>query len=262
MPDSTESRGAGGCQAGYDWVLEALDLSREYATDGEPVRALRGVTLHVHRGEFVAVMGASGSGKSTLIHLLGCLDTPTSGSIHIEGEDVARIGDRARTLFRRRRLGIIFQAYNLLPTLTAWENVALPALLDQGSQREIERRARDVLDQVGLEHRAGHRPHALSGGEQQRVAIARALINDPAVILADEPTGNLDTAHAAAIWRLLASLCREQGRTIVAVTHEADGAVFADRVVVLKDGRVAGEIEPVGESHASTLASRYRDLVD
>ena len=262
MQGATDTFETNDREPSVEWVLESSDLCKEYFTGGDPVRALQGVSLNVCRGEFVAIMGASGSGKSTLLHLLGCLDTPTAGSIIIEARDVGRIGDRERTLFRRRRLGIVFQAYNLLPTLSAWENVALPAMFDRACQRDIERKARDVLGQVNLRHRAGHRPQALSGGEQQRVAIARALMNEPAVILADEPTGNLDTAHAATIWRLLASLCREQGRTIVAVTHESDGAAFADRVVVLKDGRVAGEIEPGGEGHASIVASRYRELVD
>lgn len=251
-----------GTQTGdCDRVLEASNLCRQYKAGGEPVRALHEVSLSVKKGEFVTVMGASGSGKSTLLHLLGCLDKPTSGSIVIEGKDVARIGDRERTLFRRRRLGIVFQTYNLLPTLSAAENVALPAMLDNVNQREVERRARQVLEQVDLSHRSTHRPQALSGGEQQRVAIARALMNDPALVLADEPTGNLDTQHGAAIWQLLASLCREHGRTVVAVTHEADGATFADRVVVLKDGRIMGEIQPGGEDHASVVASGYRELV-
>lgn len=264
-------------------VLEVRDVCKEYRTGTEPVHALRGVSLTVREGEFIAIMGASGSGKSTLLHLLGGLDAPTGGSILIEGQDLALMGDRQRTLFRRRRLGIIFQAYNLLPTLCARENVALPALLDGrrgrrgASHRSIQERAGRLLERVDLGHRQTHRPQALSGGEQQRVAIARALMNDPALILADEPTGNLDTAHAADIWRLLVTLVRGQGapgakpdeletgsprrRTVIAVTHEADGASFADRVLILKDGRIVGEIRPGGENHAALVATRYRELV-
>ena len=170
--------------------------------------------------------------------------------------------DRQRTLFRRRRLGIVFQAYNLLPTLTALENVSLPALIDGSDAREAEQRAGKLLEVIDLSHRANHRPDALSGGEQQRVAIARALMNDPAVILADEPTGNLDTQHGEAIWALLSKLVHSEGRTVLAVTHEPTGATFADRIVVLKDGRHVGEIEPDGEGHASLVAARYTALVE
>ena len=243
-----------------DHVLQVADLRKQYHTGGEPVHALRGVSLTVREAEFVAIMGASGSGKSTLLHLVGGLDKPTAGSIVIEGRNLGRMSDRERTLLRRRRLGIVFQAYNLLPTLSAAENVALPAMLDGADQRKIERQASALLDRVDLAHRRTHRPQALSGGEQQRVAIARALMNDPALLLADEPTGNLDTEHGAAIWQLLASLVRDSGRTVLAVTHEADGAAFADRVVMLKDGRIVGEAQPGGEDHAAFVAARYREL--
>lgn len=246
---------AGGC------ALDVTDLRKSYPTGGEPVHALRGISFRVREGEFIVIMGASGSGKSTVLHLVGGLDKPTAGSIVIEGRDLGRMSDRERTLHRRRRLGIIFQAYNLLPTLTAMENVALPAMLDGADQRAIDRKASALLDRVDLAHRKTHRPQALSGGEQQRVAIARALMNDPVLLLADEPTGNLDTEHGAAVWRLLAALVRESGRTVVAVTHEADGAAFADRVMVLKDGRIIGEFVPRGEDHASVVATRYRELV-
>ncbi|MHC4698190.1 MAG: ABC transporter ATP-binding protein [Planctomycetota bacterium] len=242
-------------------ALEVTDLHKVYETGGEAVRALNGVSLAVGQDEFVAVMGASGSGKSTLLHLVGGLDRPTSGSIVVEGNDLARMTDRQRTLFRRRRLGIVFQAYNLLPTLTAFENVLLPALIDGSDANEAHRRAHRLLELVDLSHRAGHRPDALSGGEQQRVAIARALMNDPAVVLADEPTGNLDTHHGEAIWALLSRLVHGDGRTVLAVTHEPTGATFADRVVVLKDGQHVGEIEPDGEGHASLVAARYTALV-
>ena len=263
MPDSSEALDIrkqppeGGC------VLEVTSLHKNYDTSGEVVQAVRGVSFNVRQGELIAIMGASGSGKSTVLHLVGGLDEPTSGSIVIEGRDIGRMSDRERTLFRRRRLGIIFQAYNLLPTLSAIENVALPAMLDSGDQDEIDRKASALLERVDLGHRITHRPQALSGGEQQRVAIARALMNDPAIVLADEPTGNLDTQHGAAIWRLLASLVRDGGRTVVAVTHEAEGAAFADRVLVLKDGRIVGEWGQShnGETHATLVAARYRELV-
>jgi putative ABC transport system ATP-binding protein len=261
MGDSTKELGTDTPSRAGARVLEVVDLCKTYDTGGERIRALAGVSLAVCEGEFVTVMGASGSGKSTLLHLIGGLDKPTSGSIIIGGRDLSRMNDRQRTLFRRRRLGVVFQAYNLLPTLSAVENVALPAFLDDAPDGEIEQRAARLLDSVSLSHRATHRPQAMSGGEQQRVAIARALMNDPVLLLADEPTGNLDTHHGTSIWRLLASLVREGDRTVVAVTHEADAASFADRVIVLKDGGMVGEILPGGEDHASLVATRYRELV-
>ena len=242
-------------------VLRVDDVRKEYPTEGSPVQALAGVSMTVRAGEFVAIMGASGSGKSTLLHLIGGLDAPTSGSIHMEGRDLGTMNDRQRTLYRRRRIGIVFQAYNLLPTLSAIENVALPAMLDGRNTTTIQRRARELLELVDLGHRVRHRPHALSGGEQQRVAIARALMNDPVVVLADEPTGNVDSHHATAIWKLLSRLTRENRCTVIAVTHEAVGAGYADRVLVFKDGRVVGEITPGGEDHAGDLAARYTQLV-
>ena len=243
-------------------ALRVSELGKDFETGGEPVHALQGVSLTVETGEFVAIMGASGSGKSTLLHLIGGLDTPTSGSIVIEGRDLAEMSDRERTLFRRRSLGIVFQQYNLLPTLSAAENVALPAMVDGVAVGKIASKSRGLLELVALGHRGNHRPGALSGGEQQRVAVARALMNDPIMVLADEPTGNLDTRHGEAIWALFTRLVREDGRTVLAVTHEARGATFADRVVMLKDGRIVGEIEPGGEGHASLVAARYAELVE
>jgi len=241
-------------------MLRVDDLRKTYAHDGEAVHAVDGATLAVESGEFVAVMGASGSGKSTLLHLMGGLDQATSGSVHIDGVDTTRLSDAARTRFRRRQIGIVFQSFNLLSTLTAEENVALPLLVAGERGRTARDRASQLLAEVDLLHRAEHKPQALSGGEQQRVAIARALVNDPAVVLADEPTGNLDSQHADHIWTLLRRLASEQSRTIVAVTHEPSGAAFADRIVVLKDGRVVGEIRPHGARDATLVATRYQEL--
>ncbi len=230
-------------------------------TASMPVVALDGVTFAVREGEFIALMGASGCGKSTLLHLIAGLDKPTAGRIVIAGLDLVGMGDRQRTLFRLRRLGVVFQAYNLLPTLSAIENVKLPAMIEGVDGKEANRKAGELLEMLDLVHRRDHRPQALSGGEQQRVAIARALMNDPFIVLADEPTGNLDTHHGKAIWGLLARLSRERGRTVLAVTHEPTGATFADRVIMLKDGRIVGEFEPGGEGHASDVAARYTELV-
>ena len=243
-------------------ALTVTDLRKTFDSGGEPVEALAGVSLAVERGEFAAIMGASGSGKSTLLHLIGGLDRPTSGSIVIEDRDLGRMSDRQRTLFRRRRLGIVFQQYNLLPTFTAFENVSLPAMVDGVGEKEVRHKTRELLDLVDLGHRASHRPQAMSGGEQQRVAIARALMNDPVLVLADEPTGNLDSRHGEAIWTLLTRLVRDTGRTVLAVTHDPNGATFADRVIMLKDGRIVGEIRPGGEGHASLVAARYAELAD
>ena len=242
-------------------ILQVTALRKDFVLGAQVVHALDGLSLSMDAGEFVAVMGASGSGKSTLLHLLGGLDAPTGGRIVIEGRDLATMTDRQRTLFRRRRLGIIFQAYNLLPSLSAAENVALPLMVDGHPWSLIEEKTTALLEVVDLVDRRNHRPQALSGGEQQRVAVARALINDPAIILADEPTGNLDSKHAREIWKLLGRLAREENRTVVAVTHEAVGAAHADRVIVLQDGRIVGEIEPAQEADATLVATRYAELV-
>ena len=243
-------------------AVVAKNLEKRYVTSGEVVHAVRGISLSVNRGELVVVMGASGSGKSTLLHLLGGLDHPDSGSIAIDGHPLERMSDSQRTLFRRRRIGFVFQAYNLLPTMTALENVTVPALLDGNGDKKTQQRAMDLLRLLDLDQRHNHRPQALSGGEQQRVAIARALMQDPAVILADEPTGNLDSKHGQDVWRILADLVRSEQRAVVAVTHEAEGAAMADRVIVLKDGKIAGEIHPEGDDHVALVANRYRELVD
>ncbi len=235
------------------------NLAKTYKSGGQTVGALMGVSLSAESGEFVAIMGSSGSGKSTLLHLMAGLDVPTSGSVIINGSEIHRLRDRARTLFRRRHIGIIFQSFNLLPTLSAAENIALPLLIDGVAEREVRRRTQTLLAQVDLGHRSDHLPDALSGGEQQRVAIARALVHQPLVVLADEPTGNLDSAHAGEIWNILRQLTDGGERTILAVTHESSGAAHADRVVVLKDGRVIGHITERSRD-ATLVAARYQEL--
>jgi putative ABC transport system ATP-binding protein len=218
------------------WVIEATGLTRTYRMGTTVVHALRGASLRVAQGEFVALMGPSGSGKSTLMHLLGCLDTPTAGTYLLEGQDVNTLSGDERASVRNARVGFVFQTFNLLPRLSALDNVALP-LLYQGHVEEVRQRAATALDRVGLGHRADHRPTEMSGGEQQRVAIARALVTGPALILADEPTGNLDSATGASILQLLSTLNAE-GRTLVLVTHDPQVAGHAHRVVRMRDGQM------------------------
>jgi macrolide transport system ATP-binding/permease protein len=222
-------------------VIEVEDVTRTYHAGDVEVRALRGVSLRIERGEFVAVMGASGSGKSTLMNLLGCLDRPSSGSYRLEGIDVSRADEPTLAQLRSRRVGFVFQSFNLLPRTSAAENVTLPlfysGLLGGGAER-----ARAALGALGLAGRENNTPAQLSGGQQQRVAIARALINDPAILLADEPTGNLDSRTATELMTTLRALNRERGLTIVLVTHEADMASFADRVVTMRDGAIVSDV--------------------
>jgi putative ABC transport system ATP-binding protein len=205
-------------------------------------------------------MGASGSGKSTLLHVMAGLTRPDRGHVEVDGQDLSSMRDRALTLFRRRRIGLVFQAFNLIPTLTARDNILLPLLAD-GRGRLGDDRLEYLLTRLGLAERARHRPDALSGGEQQRVAIARAIIGDPSIILADEPTGSLDSITGQSICKLLQELCKEQGRTIVVVTHEPAVAIWAERIIVLKDGQILTEFptEPFRDLHA--LAAHYQDIV-
>jgi putative ABC transport system ATP-binding protein len=241
-------------------VVAIANVHKRYQLGDETIHALRDVSLNVPAGQFAAIMGASGSGKTTLLHLIGGLDLPDEGRVVIAGSDITTLGDHERTLFRRRRVGIVFQAFNLLPSLTALENVMLPLLVDGKSPAEIRARADELMTLVHLERRMNHRPSALSGGEQQRVAIARALMNRPELILADEPTGNLDPRASAEIWRLLRDLSANTSTTVIMVTHEATAASFADRIHVLKEGRFTGTIDLEGNGDASLVAARYAQL--
>lgn len=221
-----------------DAVVRATGLTRRYKMGDAFVEALRGVDLTIQRGEFVALVGPSGSGKSTVLNLIGGLDRPTSGQVWIDGVELSATDERALTRHRREHVGFVFQTFNLLPRLTAEENVALPLMFSGVPHLERLGRARALLERVGLAHRLTHRPSQLSGGEQQRVAIARALVGQPALLLADEPTGNLDTTTGGEIMALLKELNQESDLTLLVVTHDPEVAAFADRAVKLRDGRV------------------------
>jgi len=223
-----------------DLVIHIRELTRAYEMGAETVQALRGVTLDIRRNEYVAIMGPSGSGKSTLMNLIGCLDTPTSGEYWLNGQEVSRMPDDALARVRNREIGFVFQTFNLLPRASARANVELPLVYGGVSSRLRKQRAEAALERVGLGDRMDHRPNELSGGQRQRVAIARALVNDPAILLADEPTGNLDSATSEEIMRVFATL-HAQGQTVIMVTHEADIAAHSARTVVLRDGRIASD---------------------
>jgi len=222
-------------------MIALRGVEKAYRQGDTEVRALAGVTLDVPGGQFVAIVGPSGSGKSTLLHLLGGLDQPSAGEIAIEGTPIARMSDDEITIFRRRRIGVVFQFFNLLPTLSAEENVALPLVLDGRRPRDVRDRVGAALEQVGLAHRRRHRPDELSGGEQQRVAVARALVIEPALILADEPTGNLDTSTGEQILTLLRAANETRRATILMVTHDPRAAAWAARTVSMRDGRVVDD---------------------
>ena len=213
-------------------------MSKTYGEGPSSVRALVAVDLRVPRGQFVSIMGPSGSGKSTLLNLIAALEAPSEGRIVVNGSDVAALDDDALTEFRRQRVGLVFQSFNLLPTLDAFDNVLLPVMLERKATADDRRRAANLLDEVGLAARRHHRITELSGGETQRVALARALVNEPALLLADEPTGNLDTKAGSAVLELMSRACRTRGTTVVMVTHDPRAAEVGDRLVTMKDGRI------------------------
>lgn len=236
------------------------NVSKIYRQGDREVAALQAVDLTLEEGSFVAVMGASGSGKSTLLHLMSGLSRPSSGSIFIDGQDLQKLSDHKLTHFRRSRIGLVFQAFNLIPSLTAYDNILFP-LYAAGRKQPDESVVKDLASQLGIEDRLSHRPDSLSGGEQQRVAIARSLITNPAIVFADEPTGSLDSVTGQAICKLLRRLCDRQRRTIVIVTHEPSVAVWSDEIVVLKDGRIVERFATSRYGDSQTLAAHYHAVL-
>ena len=239
--------------------LDVRGVHKSYALAGRAVHALQGVDLTIDEPGFYAIMGASGSGKSTLLYLLGGLDRPDEGTIHVSGFDVGAMDDAQATRYRREHVGIVFQQFNLIPTLSARENVELPGVLAGREAGDLRARSVVLLERLGLGERMDHRPDALSGGEQQRVAIARGLMFSPPILLADEPTGNLDSMTSASLWRLLGEVARERSMLVLMVTHEPAAAAHCRRIFFLKDGRVGATIESEGLD-AGALAARYQDL--
>jgi putative ABC transport system ATP-binding protein len=223
-----------------DPIIQVRGLQKVYQTGDVPVRALRGIDLDVARGEFLAIIGPSGSGKSTLFHILGGLAAPTEGDVIIDGENIRHLSDAQRTELRQHKVGFVFQKYNLLPTLTALDNILIARYLarQNGALSDDFKR---ILDLLGIVKRLDHKPRALSGGEQQRVAIARALVNQPAILLADEPTGNLDTENSTVVLELLRAINHDRRQTILMITHNPEAAAFADRIVAIRDGRIAAD---------------------
>jgi putative ABC transport system ATP-binding protein len=234
-------------------LVRTESLTKTYGDSGQPVHALQGVNLAVDEGEFLAVMGPSGSGKSTLLYLIGGLERPSSGRVLLRDQDLDTLNDDALSRLRRTQLGFVFQFYNLIPVLTARENVAMPLILDGVPRAEALKRAGEALERVGIADRSTHRPAELSGGEQQRVALARALVNNPALILGDEPTGNLDSHAGDEVVQLLRRATDEWGRTVILVTHDPRIAANADRIIFLKDGQIVDENRLKGQGNADQI---------
>jgi len=264
---STMQHSATGSETRADQKTSALPLQTEnlvksFPQGGNRVHALNGVTLTVAPGQFLAIMGASGSGKSTLLHVMAGLTRPDAGRVAVEGQQLSDLSDARLTDFRRRRIGLVFQQFNLIPSLTALDNVLLPLMAEVGREANGDRdRAIQLLERLGLGHRLTHRPDSLSGGEQQRVAMARAMVTDPALILADEPTGSLDSVNGKLLCERLRDLHEREGRTIVVVTHEPAVAAWASRIVVMKDGKICADFLSAEFPDAHALAGHYQDIV-
>ena len=219
-------------------VIEGKNLTKEYLMGDTVTKVLNDISLQINQGEFVSIMGPSGSGKSTLLYILGGLDTPTNGHVFMEGKDIATYNDYQKSIMRRRNIGFVFQFYNLIPNLNVEENILLPILLDGKNAKDYQKELKSILEIVGLSSRRKHTPRELSGGQQQRVAIARALINNPDIILADEPTGNLDSSTGTEIMKLLQQINQQKHKTIIMVTHSTDASLYSSRILNVKDGRL------------------------
>lgn len=241
-------------------MIRCEEVCKSYRLGDRVVEALRGVSFTIDRPGFYGIMGQSGSGKSTLLHLLGALDRPTSGTLEIDGRSIGTLSDADATRFRLRKVGMIFQQFNLIATLSARENIELPALLAGEPKKWVSQRSAELLETLDIADRASHRPEAMSGGEQQRVAIARALMFSPPVILADEPTGNLDSASSERLWDLLDQIARDHDTTVVMVTHEPAAAAHCRRVIIIRDGRVLGQMD-TETLDAGGVAAGYQQLV-
>jgi putative ABC transport system ATP-binding protein len=226
-------------------VVEAIGLEKDYGLGQLSVHALHSVNFKLIKGEFIALLGASGSGKTTLLNILGTLDRPTRGKIFIEGKELSNLNEKELVELRRRKIGFVFQFYNLMPVLTAFENVELPLIISGAPKKEAQIRARELIKAVGLSDRANHRPDELSGGQQQRVAVARALANRPTMILADEPTGNLDSATGEQVMKILLTLSKDQDTTVIVATHDASILKLADRTLRMKDGQIVSDERPL-----------------
>lgn len=222
------------------YAVEAKNITKDYMVGSTVSRVLDDVCVEIESGEFAAIMGPSGSGKSTLLYILGGLENPTRGSILVNGSDILKFSDKEKSIMRRRKIGFVFQFYNLIPNLNVAENILLPVLLDGKKTGDYKRQLEEILEVAGLGEKRSHRPHELSGGQQQRVAIARALLNDPEIIFADEPTGNLDSRTGTEILSLLRRINREKGKTILMVTHSREAAGYGSRIIYVHDGKVSG----------------------